>query len=104
MKCGSVNWNAISLPSGNQLECHQLAEWEQSRLQAFQKKTEAQYHQQETGKNFFQVGDGFAQDEQLEAEDNQGNRQHVPDGAEDCVKQVGEYVHQPGLIPACRSP
>ena len=87
-----------------QLECHQFAKREQGRLQTFQEKSKSQYDQQETDDNFFQIGDRRAQDENLEAEDNQRDRQHVPDGIEDGVKEIDEYVHQFGLTPACRNP
>ena len=60
-----------------QLLRHQLAERKQCLVEALQEQGEPEQHVGEAGQHLSQLGDRLADDQELEAEDDAGNRQHI---------------------------
>ncbi len=82
-----------------QLFRHELAEREQRLIQPLEKQRETDEHIDEADEHAFELRDRFADDQQLEAEDDGGDGQYVERRGRDAVTEVEQPVDHQNSIP-----
>ena len=78
---------------------HQVTQREQRLFQADQEQCQSDQYVPETDEYPFQVGDILSQHEQLETDDDAGNRQHVGQRRTADLQQVQQDFHQSITMP-----
>ena len=79
---------------GGELLGHELAQGEQGLLQSLEEKGQPQEDEDKTDEHLLQVGHVAAQYQDLEAKQDGGNGQHVPNGGDQDVEEVHQAGHK----------